>query len=74
MSLVGSDVVALFPSITAATSGRIVREEIIRSEIEFEGLDVEKALAYVAINRDMIEDIEDLENVIPKRKAKTVPF
>ena len=70
MSLVGSDVVALFPSITAAKSARIVREEIQRSKLKFEGIDHEKALTYIAINRELIENIEELEEFIPKRKSK----
>ena len=65
MSLVGSDVVALFPSITAERSGRIVREEIQRSEIKFEGLDKDRALAYVAINKDKIVDYEKIVPLLP---------
>ena len=51
MSLVGSDVVVLFPSITAERSARIVRDEIQRSEITFEGFDDEKARAYIYMNK-----------------------
>ena len=68
MSLVGSDVVALFPSITAERSGRIVREEIQRSEIKFEGLDKDRALAYVTINKDKIVDYEKIVPLLPSKK------
>ena len=71
MSLVGSDVVALFPSITAERSARIVREEIERSEIMFEGFDDEKARAYINMNKEIISDYEDIAHLLPKRKAKT---
>ena len=69
LSLVGSDVIALFPSITADNTGKIIREQIIRSEIKLEGLDTEKARAYIVINKDEITDIEDLENILPIRKS-----
>ena len=71
MSLVGSDVVALFPSITAERSARIVRKEIERSEIVFEGFDDEKARAYINMNKEIISDYEDIAHLLPKRKAKT---
>ena len=50
--LVGSDAVALFPSITAATTAEIVKQEILKSEIKFEGFDVERGRAYLAINKE----------------------
>ena len=71
MSLVGSDVVALFPSITAERSARIVRDEIQRSEITFEGFDDEKARTYIYMNKEKITDYEDIAHLLPKRKAKT---
>ena len=43
MRLVGSDVVALYPSITADRTDRINREEVIKSDIKIEGLDVDRA-------------------------------
>ena len=67
MTLVGSDVVALYPSITADRTARIIRDEIIKSEIELEGLDIERALAYIAINKNELEDIEELTELLPKR-------
>ena len=69
LSLVGSDVIALFPSITADNTRKIIREQIIRSEIKLEGFDTEKARAYIVINKDEITDIEDLENILPIRKS-----
>ena len=71
LSLVGSDVIALFPSITAEKTGKIVRQEIENSEVEFEGFDVDKGRAYIVINRDMIDDIEEIEYLLPARKGKT---
>ena len=73
LSLVGSDVVALFPSIKADTTAKIVMDAIEKSEIQFDGVDYDKARAYVAINIDDIdEDLKQrLGKLIPTRKANT---
>ena len=72
LSLIGSDVVALFPSITADRTAEIVRKKIEESEIEFEGIDIDKARAYLAINIDDMNDEvkERIKHVIPERKSK----
>ena len=69
-SLVGSDVVALFPSIKADNTGKIVRKQIEESEVVFEGFDNKKGRAYIKINEDEI-NVEDIKHLLPKRKAKT---
>ena len=73
LSLVGSDVVALFPSITAVRTAKIVREKIEQSEIDFEGFDLKRGRAYLAINKKEIEpaQLERLKLFLPNRKAKT---
>ena len=68
MTLVGSDVVALFPSIMAKRTGRIFREEIETTEISFEGFDTDRARAYISINKDLVENLEDIEHLIPEKK------
>jgi hypothetical protein len=47
----GSDVVALFPSITEKTTGKIVREQADKSELKVEGLDYNQAALYISLNR-----------------------
>ena len=69
--LVGSDAVALFPSITAATTAEIVKQEILKSEIKFEGFDVERGRAYLAINKEEIKDLDSVEHLLPSRRAKS---
>ena len=71
MTLIGSDVVALFPSITAEKTSKIVRKEIENSEIKFEGMDTERARAYIVINIEDTENLEEIEHLLPKRKSKT---
>ena len=69
MCLIGNDVVALYPSITANTTGKIVRKAIMESKIEFEGFDMDMGRAYIVINRDIVEDIEELEDILPERSS-----
>ena len=73
LSLIGSDVIALFPSIKADNTARIVREAVESSKVKFEGFDYDKARAYIAINEgDLDDDLKQkLQHLIPKRKAKT---
>ena len=70
ISLVGSDVVALYPSIKAENTARIVEKMIRKSEIKFEGFDTKKARAYLRINENDIEDIKNIEHLLPSRISK----
>ena len=72
LTLIGNDVVALYPSLTSERTGKIVREMVEESTIKFEGLDDKMARAYIRINEDMIEDevIAEIEHLLPKRTSK----
>ena len=70
MTLIGSDVVALFPSLTADRTATIIRKEIKNSEIQLEGLDLQRARVYIVINRDTTDDLKEIEDVLPRRKSK----
>ena len=67
MALVGNDVVALFPCIMAEKTNRIVRDEIMLSEIKIEGKDLERAKAFIERNKNNLKDIEGIEHTLPKR-------
>ena len=69
MSLVGSDVVALYPSLTSERTGRIVRESIEKSEVKFEGFDDEKGRAYIGINRGYAGNLTEIEHTLPTRAS-----
>ena len=71
VALVGSDVVALYPSLSAERTAKIVKNQIIKSRIKFEGFDTKKALAYLKINEQEIQDPEEISHLLPTRKAKT---
>ena len=72
LTLIGNDVTALCPNLSADNTARIAKKAIIDSEVDFKGFDMEKGLAYnIAINSDLVENLEDMKHLIPKRKFKT---
>ena len=58
LTLVGSDVVALFPSLTARRTGEIVRRRVLKSDLEFPGFCVKRGLLYIKFNEDKTGDLE----------------
>ena len=71
--MIGSDVVALYPSLTADRTAKMIRKKIEESDIKFEGFDIEKGKAYLGINRDELdeEQRERMKRIIPEKKATT---
>ena len=69
--IVGSDVKALYPSIQSEPTGKIIRKKIETANIEFEGFDIEKGLAYIAMNKKLTTDIEEIENLLPTRRSNS---
>ena len=73
--LIGGDVVALFPSLPAAASGRLVRQAVIKivkqSKIDIRGLDYSELAIYVRMNlTDGKIKVRILDKIIPKRAHK----
>ena len=73
--LLGLDVVALFPSMQSVTTGRIIREHVLKSPLIIEGFDWRQGARYIVVNRRYTGDLKCLLNVFPwKRKVGgTVP-
>ena len=69
LCLVGSDVKALFPSIKSEKTGKLIREAIQNTSLDFEGVSQEHALAYIAMNLDLTTDIYEIEHLLPTRKS-----
>ena len=65
----GSDVVALFPSLSASTTGLIVRRQIEKSPTEFAGIDYQQVSLYIALNRDKTGPLGNLEKFMPFRTS-----
>ena len=69
--LIGADVVGLYPSLDAELSAEAVREETVRSEIKFKGINNKEALRYIAVNCDKFEARRlGLEHLVPVRRFK----
>ena len=63
---VGSDVSALYPSCTAKMAGEAVRKAILKTQLDFEGVDYKELSKYVAINCSRLEVCEvGLRRVVP---------
>ena len=66
---IGADVKALFPSLSAQRSGRIVREVVLESDMKFEGIDYRAAAMLVRYGMDLFEIRKlGLENIVPRRR------
>ena len=68
-SVLGSDVKALFPSITSENTGKIIREKVENSRVQFEGFCWKKGLAYISMNKGLTTELEELEEILPTRKS-----
>ena len=65
--LLGSDVVSLFPSLTAQNTARIVREQLMKSKIVWQNLDDTWLRLYVHLNREKI-DVSKVSHLLPSKK------
>ena len=70
--LVGSmDVEALYPSIHQKEGAKIVTEEIIRSDIKYQGVDVRKAAIHIAaMMEEGRQGAEGIRHLLPVKKAQ----
>ena len=65
--LIGSDVEALFPSMSATRTAKIVREQAEKSKIVWENIDPKWLCLYIHLNRGEIDGISEIEHLLPKR-------
>ena len=66
------DAVSLYPSLVIKEVGKICAEKVIESKVKFENADIAWACKYVALAMDENEVVRrELNDVIPRRKAKT---
>ena len=66
--LIGSDVKALFPSLSADKTSKLVREQAEKINMEWENLDEDWLKLYIHLNRDIARDIKDIEHLLPARR------
>ena len=70
MSVIGNDVVCLFPSLDSANTGRIVHEEVENSTMVIDGFNVKLGLKYIAINEEYTGELEPLRKLLQRRVTK----
>ena len=64
---IGSDAVALFPSLKQIRTGRIIRYRVEESAITLEGLNSNEMGRYIVTNPDKTGDLKDIWEVLPYR-------
>ena len=68
MSLLGLDVVALFPSMSSKKTGEIVRSRIQKSKMKFAGFEWRRGAVYVVINKHLTGNLGALWKILPYRR------
>ena len=63
-----NDVVGLFPNITSARTGKIVRYRVQESKLKFEGMNFKQASLYVYLNQEKTGDLQELRQYFPWRR------
>ena len=70
MSVIGNDVICLFPSLDSVNTGKIVREEVEKSTIQIDGFNVRLGLRYIVMNQEYTGDLEPIRKLLPTRSTK----
>ena len=60
LCLLGLDVKALFPSMSARRTGEIVRKRMMRSKMKVEGFNWRLGLIYIKMNRHLTSNLGNL--------------
>ena len=68
MMLLGSDVVALFPSLSADVTSKIVRKQVTKSPITWQNIDHTWLRMYVHLNEHLSSDISTVRHLLPYKK------
>ena len=66
--LIGSDVVSLFPSLTADRTAKAVRSQAEKIEIKWENVDTRWLCMYIHQNRELSSDLSQVEKFLPRRR------
>ena len=70
VTVIGNDVISLFPSLDSVNTGKIVREEVEKSTIKIDGFNERLGLRYIVTNREYRGDLEPIEELLPTRFTK----
>ena len=65
------DVSALYPSIDTKHASKIVRDRVMESNLEFEGINFKSALTYLKLTMKGGDVVDaKLQGILPRRKTK----
>ena len=68
-TLLGLDVVGLFPAMKSKTTGAIVRKMVVKSEIKIRGFNWKHGVRYIALNKHLTGDLGILRRLLPWTKS-----
>ena len=70
--LLGSDVTALFPSLSAEKTARAVRNQLEKSKVKWQNIDNRWLTLYIKLNESRIskDDLKEIKKLLPERKSK----
>ena len=72
MEVIGFDVDALYPSLDWGNTGKVIKDSIMNSNIEWEDIDIMEGCRYIALNWDGDKcRTSSLRRVLPVRRFKT---
>ena len=71
-TILGLDVVGLFPAIQSASRGRIVRRRIMKSEMKLKGFDWKHGARYIVVNNHLTGELKSIWNILPWTKSGKV--
>ena len=68
LCLLGLDVAALFPSMSAKRTGEIIRRRMMRSRMSVDGFDWRRGVVYIQMNRHLTGNLGGLWKILPYRR------
>ena len=66
--LIGTDVVGLYPSLSAERTALAIRKQAEKSNIKWREIDEEWLALYIHLNRGLCSDLSEIEHLLPKRR------
>ena len=66
--LLGTDVISLFPSLSAENTASAVRKQAEKASITWEEIDVTWLTLYIHLDRELCTDMREIERFLPKRR------
>ena len=66
--LIGSDVVSLFPSLSAEKTAEAVRNQILKSKMTWQNIDYDWIRLYLHLNEKLVDNIDKIKHLLPCKK------